>query len=311
MTTPFIQWLLRGGFGRLVLFRTDTGESVSTTVVRPVPWTGPEKTQTETASGLSRTVQRRWAITFDLAGWPDIGQLRQWEAAEARVQARIVSAGRGAHVLWDEPVTIDMGGFNDPRPSLSGDRLTLSTRKFYAAITESPNLLERSEWTGDAASVVFPAPGVPVYAFTPGDADNVSFGGDITIEARSFAGAVVASATNAVPTLTLPGGTWSVRVTGAAVDGVRPVLTTYPASSAVGAGGYGVTNPDTAISDGFASLVPYGQGTLTPGTATVTLNGVTFDVDTVAFGDAETRAARVTEDESGALYVRTTPSLDS
>ena len=203
-------WLLRGGYRALVVYRTDTQEAVATRSVRPVAFAEEAETR-QLADGTLDDVRRVRAVAPEVASWPAVVALRRWAADGARIRAVLIAAGRAPHLLWDEPVPVLLRSFNEGRGTLSGDRLVLHTARYDAAVESSPDLLGTdlgALWAGSAERVL-PAPGLTVYAV----------GG--SVEARDRAGGVLASAAGG-GALVLPAGTWSLSVTGAE----RPQLVT-------------------------------------------------------------------------------------
>ena len=217
------QWLLRSGYGLLVVYAVDAagapvpGVSFATRSVRPLAYADSEPETRLVATGETVDETRPRAVAPEIAGWPEIQRLRHWQTLGYRVRAVVVAAGRGRHVLWGEAVRPRLRSFSEGRGSLEGDRLLLETARFDAAVAESPDLLALAaplwnadgaptEWAG-SASVVLPAPGLAVYGYAEG--------ADSTLEALDAAGAVLlASGPAAVPGLRLPSGTWSVRASG-------------------------------------------------------------------------------------------------
>lgn len=137
--TP-LDWALAGGIGRVVVWRTDTGESLSTRDARAYTFSDGGEYVT-TGAGTLRRRSGGYAVTVDLAGWRDLAALRRWARDGARVRAALVSLGRGLHVLWDEPVPVVLRPDPAPRGALSADVLTLSTARPRAAVLTTPDLL--------------------------------------------------------------------------------------------------------------------------------------------------------------------------
>lgn len=220
MTFP--DWILRGGFERLVLWAVDaagapTGDTLSCGVVAPVAFAEAGERRT-LDDGTLQDLTRLHAVAPALSLWPDVLTLRRWRAAGHRVRAVLVAKGRGHHVLWDQAVPILLRPFSE---DASGDRLTLHTEVFDAAVDEAPDLLGTDldgTWASPSTRVL-PAPGLTVYASIPG----ATVDPDVTIEALDFAGAVLATSTTApLVRFTLPASTFSVRVTAT----TRPALYT-------------------------------------------------------------------------------------
>lgn len=225
-----LSWVLTSGFRRVVLWAMSggapTGDALSTAVALPVGFAADGETAVMDDGTLSERA-RVQAVAPALARFADVVELRRWQALGYRVRGVLVSAGRGAHVLWDEPAPIILRAFAPERGGLSGTRLVLHTSAFDAAVATSPDLLEQAAprygpdgaplaWPG-VATVVLPAPGLGVTAVAPE-------GEDTTVIARDVSGAMLASAVSpGLTSLRLPEGTFDVRVACA----VRAPLVTY------------------------------------------------------------------------------------
>ena len=203
-------WLLRGGYRALVVYRTDTQEAIVTRSARPVAFAEEAETR-QLADGTLDDVRRVRAVAPEVASWPAVVALRRWAADGARIRAVLIAAGRAPHLIWDEPVPVLLRSFNEGRGALSGDRLVLHTARYDAAVESSPDLLGTdlgAAWPGTAGRVL-PAPGLTVYGVGGG------------VEAHDRSGNVLASAATGAA-LVLPAATWSVHVTAAE----RPQLVT-------------------------------------------------------------------------------------
>ena len=230
-------WLLRAGYGRLILWRVDaSGDpvtasgTVDTASVRPLGYAPSEEVRT-LGDGTTEVVTRVTSIAPEVVGWDKIQTLRAWQAAGYRVRGVVLARGRGRHILWNQSVPVRLLPFSDGRHTLEGDRLTLETHLRAPAVTEDPDLLAFAEVADDVATAVLPAPGLRVYAWLP-DGTSIDPAAEQTIDALDSAGEVLATTSGYLPTLVLPDDTWSVRRTGAGV------LTAYQPLSGYGSGGY-------------------------------------------------------------------------
>lgn len=148
-------WVLRGGYRLLVVWRPDTGASFATGVVRPVAF-AHERERRTVSTGARQTVGVTRSVAPELAGWAEVETLRAWEAAGVEVRAVLVALGRGKHYQWEEAVPVDLDPFDGLFGSLTGDRLHLFSAAYDARVFDSPSLLaplsfaEDGDWTFDA-----------------------------------------------------------------------------------------------------------------------------------------------------------------
>lgn len=301
MSTYAPSWYLRAGYGRLLLWCVDAegdpvtaAGTVDTAMVRPLAYSpgAPDERVTGLGTVDERATVR--AVLPEIASWPDVHRLRTWKADGRSIVGVVFAAGRGRHLLWREPVPVILTPFSDGRGTLEGDRLRMETHLYAPDVTEDPDLLAGATWEEDGddetTTVALPAPGLTALLWAVDADGSVDLGaGDLTAEALAADGTTVLSSdTDPAPTLRLPAGTWFVRVT--APEGVRPVLTTYPADPSMGTGGYLLFGVHTE--EGGAILGAYGEGTITAGTATVTLLGVEQTIAVAELGSPAIASTR-------------------
>lgn len=185
--------------------------------------------------GQERVVSASPVFEFHTADPAFLAQVRLWVAASTPVYG--LTLGVGLLAQWEEPVVPRILDRPTEGLSLDGPTIRLSVTRRGAAVYRHEDLLYLAEWaaSGDleAASRVLPAPGMTVYAAAE------RFGSAVEVEAISFYGSVLASGTVTLDAdsdgyyvpLTLPAGTWTVRVTSA--EHGRATLTTAPRTARV------------------------------------------------------------------------------
>ena len=212
-------WLLRGGYRALVVYRTDTQEAIVTRSVRPVAFAEEPETR-QLADGTIDDVRRVRSVAPEVASWPAVAALRRWAAEvlpgpEPRVlvRAALIASGRSPHLIWNEPVPVALRAFNEGRGTLSGDRLVLHSSRYDAAVVSTPDLFGATgAWAGGATQVL-PVPGLTVY------------GAGSFVNAIGRGGEFLGGADDGVPYV-LPPGTWRLYTESAAR---ASVLTRAPA----------------------------------------------------------------------------------
>lgn len=216
-----MDWYLRGGFKRLLVWDPATGTTVDTTMVRAGADLATSKDTSVRTDGTARMVSLSRELIAGVSDWPALQQLRTWQNAGTPVRALLIALGRGVHRQWDESVVPIVEPLPAPFGSLSGDVLRMYSSAVDADVYDSPDLLEPfagAAWDGTEDRVL-PAPGLKVYGKDASGSDNV------TLTALSFAAASLGSAgPSASPSLTLPANTYAVRVACA----TRPELATRP-----------------------------------------------------------------------------------
>lgn len=145
-------WYFRTGYGGLVVWREDDGQSLYTSMARPLAFDDAPEYR-ELADGGEDEVARRRGVAPELVGQYETDLLRAWKAEGARVKAILIHRGQGRHYIWHEPNRVNLAPFDGLPGGLAGDRLRLFTAKYGAAIYESPNLLapltfeDGGDWT--------------------------------------------------------------------------------------------------------------------------------------------------------------------
>ena len=157
-----ITWALGGGAALLVVWRDDTGESV---VTARAALAGPLDDGAEYVTAGDGTARRRSggpSLAVDVFDWPSAAALRRWAADGARVRARLIGRTTAPHDVWDEPVAVVLSPVRGDAGARSGVRLRLSSAKPRAAVSSSPDLLDRVAFGdgGDWAASGSPAWGV-------------------------------------------------------------------------------------------------------------------------------------------------------
>lgn len=264
-------WYLRGGFARLLVWDPATGTSVDTPMVRPGADVTEDKETALYTDGSSRPVGDTNELVAGVASYPAIRQLRAWETAATEVRALLLARGRGPNRQWEEPAVPMMTRLPSSKGGLTGALLRLQNAAVDAAVYDSPDLLEpyaAAAWDGSQDRAL-PAPGIVVYAWVP-DADGDP-SESVLLQALAFDGTILAGDEDYHPQLTLPTGTYAVRLTSAS----RPVLSRWPADGFSPGGGFRLVS-ETA---GSVTLEAYGSATALEGTAIFEFDGVFYTID--------------------------------
>lgn len=273
-------WLLRGGYRMVVLARTDTGEAVATTqanVLEATDTTGRRLMD----DGTLRDDTRERSFLVGLHNYGDAAMVERWRADGAAVTMRLIAAGRGEHVVWDEPVPVLYERLPSARGALGGRGVLVHSGLFTPAIYDGPDLLsglvfaDAGDWTAagtgtvtwgtDAGgavtaaldevggtnpvslstTVVLPAPGLTVAFAVDAVADTDL---SLTVEPLTFAGADA-------------GGSATEPAVG---TGVTDVVTTLPTGTykvRVTVSGTGTVRlPELLTRKVSGSMIPAGQG---------------------------------------------------
>lgn len=180
-------YVLRGGYRSATFWRTDTGASLSTSMVRHVAF-ADEPVLRELATGQEDEVARRRSIVPEIPSEDVCRTLRAWKAAGAQIRGLFVARGQGRHYQWEEPSRIILGPFDSLPGSFTGDRLRLSTARYAAAVYEDTSLLApRLFGTGGNWLL---------YKSNPGGTGSVTWGtdadGNVTATLSAPAGETVA-----------------------------------------------------------------------------------------------------------------------
>lgn len=141
-------WLLTGGFARLVVYRTDTGEAISTPDCAPVGGFEATVETRQLSDGTLDVAARTFPLDVLVCDLASVETLRRWRAeldagADVRVRARLLASGSGPHLVWDEPVPPVISAVAGGRGGLSGERLTLHSGLYAPDVVQSPDLAAR------------------------------------------------------------------------------------------------------------------------------------------------------------------------
>ncbi len=180
---PALAWVLRGGFGRLVVWRPDTKEYVSTTMARPAGVV--DDTERETlGSGARRAVRRTRALALDVVAADAVQILDGWAEAGVEVRAALLAATTGRHVLWDEAVPAETAVVGPAPAALSGANFVLHTERFDADVTHSPDLLSRFAFEDGGGWAEAPGSGTVTWSTDILGRPNVVLTGDAEVSAE-------------------------------------------------------------------------------------------------------------------------------
>jgi hypothetical protein len=187
---------------------------------------------------------------------------------DAGTPLRAIYLGSGENGIWDEWTTPQREDLQRASFQLDGVLLRLALERAGLSVQRHENLLatltdaNEGAWDG-VVQRVLPAEGVAVYGYVYGFAGGVEETAGLLLEALDFNGNVLATDggdADAQPSLTLPAGTWSVRVS---VDPERfdrrsVYLTTRPAPAYNGEGGWRLVTEGEPDALGLLQLSPYG-----------------------------------------------------
>lgn len=279
-------WRPIGRYAWLVLYRTDTQDVIRTRMVRPTSAVFFDETERRgLADGTQKPVRVQRGCAPEIMAWPDVDTIRQWQADGARTRALLVSAGKGMHMIWDEPVPVLLDALDAPRVH-QGVRAVLHSDVFDAAIYHDISLMKGAAYAdnGDGTGtmdMVLPIPGLTVYGIDETGYDVITlkaYGrGGAALETQTIA---KASIPNQFTQMTLPSGTYRVELTGPYYEsGAKPLLTTAEPVVGEYVGGFELGAEGTEFGYDYGELTGWGIATESDYQETWSFDGTDYPVD--------------------------------